>query len=96
MARLSYLRIPTLLFLVPLVSGCWFVYIPGTVVQSVSDGITGSFGNACVSPSAKMGEKVRTPTGGTATITAISGPSSRCQNAATPIRAEVTYDYQGL
>lgn len=74
-----------------LLSGCWFVYIPGSAIQAVSDGITGSFGNACIGIGATEGGKVRTPGGGSATVIKISGPSIRCQEP-TPIRASVTYD----
>ena len=74
-----------------LLQGCWFVFIPGSVIQAVGDSVTGSFGNYCVSSSAVAGNKVRTPGGGTATVDKISGPSNRCPEA-TPIRAQVTFD----
>ena len=85
------LRLIFLAVLTMSLTGCWFVYVPGSAMEAISDGVTGSFGNACVGSNAKEGGKVRTPGGGTATVDKISGPSSRCKEP-TPIRAAVTYD----
>ena len=73
-------------------SGCWFVYIPGSAIDAIADGLSGASGNACVGSSATVGGKVRNSnTGASGTVTAISGPSSRCREA-TPIRATVAYE----
>lgn len=76
----------------PLLSGCWFIFIPGSVIGAVSDGITGAKGESCVGNGAKVGDRVRTPGGGAATVKSLSGTSMRCSNPALPIRAELVYD----
>jgi hypothetical protein len=54
---LRWLRIATAITIlsVPL-SGCFFVFIPGSLIQQVSDGITGAEGEHCVSRVAKVGD----------------------------------------
>ena len=86
------MRLLAVLLLCAPLSGCWFVYIPGSFLDAVGDGISGSFGNACIGSTAVVGGKVRTPGGGTATVDKISGTSVRCKEPSTPIRAQVTYD----
>lgn len=73
-------------------SGCFFIYIPGSVVSAVSDSITGAEGNNCVGESARVGDRVRTPGGGWATIKSLSGRSTRCQDPSMPIRALLAFD----
>lgn len=73
-----------------LLSGCWFVYIPGSVISAVGDTLTGSFGESCIGPHVKVGDRVNMPAGGQGKVSRISGPHSRCSGA-TPIRAEVTH-----
>lgn len=74
----------------PLLSGCFFVFIPGALVQKASDGLTGAEGEHCVSEAVKVGDKLTTPNGQVGTVASLSGTSSRCTNPATPIRAKVT------
>lgn len=69
-------------------SGC-FVFIPGSVVGGVSDAITGSKGEHCVSRAAKVGDTIRLYDGRLFRVESLSGTSSRCNDAALPIRAEL-------
>lgn len=70
-------------------AGC-FVFIPGQVVGAISDTITGDKGEHCVSRAAKVGDLVRDPfTGLLYSVTSLSGTSSRCNNPAIPVRAEL-------
>ena len=80
----------TLLLTIPL-SGCWFVFIPGSVIQAVTDGITGAEGAHCVSAGARVGDTVSMPGGGRATVKSVSGTSVRCSDPSVPIRALLTY-----
>ncbi len=58
-------------------SGCWFVYIPGSVMET----LTGGGGNVCVADGAKVGDKIRMPGGGTGTLTDVhGGQSPRCRD----------------
>lgn len=70
-------------------SGCWFVFIPGSLMQKVSDGITGSEGEHCVPSSAKVGDRIAMPYGGTGEIKSLSGTSVRCTDPQRPIRARI-------
>lgn len=75
-----------------LLSGCWFVFIPGSVVGAVTDSITGAEGQNCVGANVKVGDRIRTPGGGRATVKSLSGTSIRCTNPEHPIRALLVYD----
>lgn len=66
--------------------GC-VVWIPGSVISAVSDSITGSEGSHCVGANAKVGDTIRLPGGGRATVKSLSGTSVRCTNPEMPIRA---------
>lgn len=68
-------------------AGCFFVFIPGSLIQKVSDGFTGAEGEHCVSSVAKIGDRIRTPSGATYTVRSLSGTSSRCNDPGLPIRA---------
>ena len=74
-----------------LLQGCWFVFIPGSVVSAVTDGISGNKGQNCVAESVKVGDSIRAPDGRVGKVQALEGFSSRCQTA-TPVRAVVTFD----
>jgi hypothetical protein len=67
--------------------GCFFFFIPGSVVGKISDSMTGAEGQNCVSASAKVGDTVRTPDGRPATVKSLSGESTRCKNPSMPVRA---------
>jgi hypothetical protein len=73
------------------VQGCFFIYIPGSVISGVSDSITGSEGSHCVGPNAKVGDKIRLPGGGIGTVQSLSGTSVRCTNPEKPIRALLVF-----
>ena len=68
-------------------SGCFFIFIPGSVVSAVSDSITGDEGSHCVSESTKVGDVITMAYGGKGRIQSLSGKSIRCTNPATPVRA---------
>ena len=68
-------------------SGCWFVFIPGSLIQKVSDGITGAEGEHCVSRAAKVGDTINLPGGGRGIVKSLSGTSVRCTHPEMPIRA---------
>ena len=74
--------------IVPL-SGCWFIFLPGSAVGAISDGITGSKGEYCVSSSVKVGDQIKNASGTILTVKSLSGTSSRCKEADKPIRAEL-------
>lgn len=68
-------------------SGCFFVFIPGSLIQKVSDGITGAEGEHCVGRGAKVGDRITLPDGRTGVVQSLSGTSTRCGNESMPIRA---------
>lgn len=72
------------------VQGC-FVWIPGSVISSVSDSITGSEGSHCVGANTKVGDTIRLPGGGRGTVKSLSGTSVRCTNPEQPIRALLVF-----
>ena len=69
--------------------GCFFLFIPGSVVSAASDAITGSSGSNCVSTNAKVGDHVRMSDGVVKQVKSLSGTSTRCQDSNLPIRAEL-------
>lgn len=75
-----------------LMQGCFFIFIPGSVVAAVSDGITGAEGRHCLAKTAKVGDVILIPGGGTATVKSLSGPSVRCTDPIRPIRALLVFD----
>lgn len=80
-----------LLLALPL-SGC-FVFIPGSVVSKISDGITGDKGEHCVTRAAKVGDKIRDRNFNKVyTVVSLSGTSSRCTNPDYPVRAEMAME----
>jgi hypothetical protein len=76
-------------------TGCFFFYVPGSVTGKISDAVTGSEGENCVTTTAKVGDKISLPGGSIGTITSLSGTSSRCGDAALPIRAKIVPDAPG-
>jgi hypothetical protein len=75
--------------------GCWFIFIPGSVISAASDAVTGSEGKHCVGERAKVGDTIRLGDGQPMTVKSVSGTSSRCTNPQHPIRALlVPYDPQ--
>ena len=74
------------------ISGCFFVFIPGSLIQKVSDGVTGAEGEHCVSRLAKVGDRISLPGGRAATVQSLSGTSVRCTNETMPIRAALAVE----
>lgn len=72
-------------------SGCFFIWIPGSLIRAVSDGITGAKGEHCVARSATVGDKISVYGVGLGTVKSLSGESVRCTNPAHPIRAELEF-----
>lgn len=70
-------------------SGCFFLFIPGSLIQKASDGITGAEGDHCVPSSAKVGGRISMPFGGSGEIKSLSGTSVRCSDPQRPIRARI-------
>lgn len=70
-------------------AGCWFVFIPGSLIAHASDAITGDSGEHCVSRSVSPGQTIKLTTGQTEKVQSVSGASVRCQDSAYPIRAAV-------
>lgn len=69
--------------------GCWFIFIPGSAVGAISDGITGAKGEYCVGTSIKVGDKIKKSDGTVLTVKSLSGTSTRCKESEKPIRAEL-------
>lgn len=78
------MRIILAVFLCLSLNGCFFFYIPGSVI----DAMTGQVGNNCIPEGVKEGDSIRLPDGTMAKVKRISGPSNRCK-ADKPIRAEL-------
>lgn len=70
--------------------GCFFVFIPGSLINRASDSMTGAEGSHCVSTSAKIGDTIHLQGGGAGTVKSLSGTSSRCTTQEYPIRALLT------
>jgi hypothetical protein len=87
-----YRLLLTLALALPL-QGCFFFFIPGSVVGKASDAITGAEGQHCVSTLAQVGDKINIGPGRQiGVIKSLSGPSSRCVEADRPIRALIVVE----
>lgn len=71
-------------------SGCFFVFIPGSLMKSAGDAITGAKGDHCVSAAAQVGDKIAGPDGRQMQIKSLSGTSTYCREEARPVRAELS------
>lgn len=81
------------LYVLPLVlslQGCFFVFIPGSLIQAAGDSLTGAEGNHCVATTATVGSSIRLADGSLWRVVSLSGTSSRCQQADLPIRAKLS------
>ena len=74
-----------LVLAIPL-QGCWFVFIPGSVITAVGDKLTGAEGSHCVRAGSDVGNSILV-NGSVHTIQSLSGTSTRCTNPQLPIRA---------
>jgi hypothetical protein len=71
-------------------SGCFFVFIPGSLMAKAGDAMTGAKGEHCVPAQAKVGDSITLGDGRVLVVQSLSGTSSRCQNPLHPVRAELT------
>jgi hypothetical protein len=79
--------------LAPTAANAWFFFfLPGSVTGAISDKITGSEGNNCVGPYAKVGDRITVPGAGTGVIKSLSGTSMRCTTSEYPIRALLDFN----
>ena len=76
-------------FVISSLQGCWFIFIPGSAVGAISDGMTGAKGEFCVANSVKVGDKIQKDANTVLTVKSLSGTSVRCKAADKPIRAEL-------
>lgn len=83
------LRVLVVVVALASLQGCLAVLIPGSVVGSVSDAITGAEGTNCVGPVAKVGDRIHLQDGSVGVIRSLSGTSSRCTQPNFPIRAQL-------
>lgn len=89
------MRLRFLLVLSPviLLQGCFFIFIPGSVINAAADSLSGSVGKNCVGASAKVGDRVILPNdGATWHIEKLEGTSYRCTDPNLPIRALLSRD----
>jgi hypothetical protein len=73
-------------------SGCFFVFIPVSLIAKASDAVTGAEGEHCVGRAAVVGSKIRDKDGSIYTVKSLSGTSVRCTNPDMPIRAALSKD----
>lgn len=73
-----------------LLQGCWFVFIPGSLIDATADAITGAEGRHCVSERATVGDYINLTDGTRWKVESLSGTSTRCQHPAHPIRAKLS------
>ena len=86
--KFSHIALAVMLFIGHNNANAWFFFfIPGSVVGKITDGITGSEGENCVSSDAKVGGQIRLANGEIKTVKSLSGTSTRCADAQFPIRA---------
>jgi len=86
--KFSHIALAVMLFIGHNNANAWFFFfIPGSVVGKITDGITGSEGENCVSSDAKVGGQIRLANGEVKTVKSLSGTSTRCADAQFPIRA---------
>ena len=72
-------------------AGCWFVFIPGSLIQKASDSITGAEGEHCVGRHVKVGDRLTDSSGRVGTVQSLSGTSVRCSEEGRPIRAAISF-----
>jgi hypothetical protein len=69
-----------------LLQGCFFFYIPGSVLSSLSGW------NACAGENVQVGQRLKYVDGRMGTVERVSGRSERCQDGKIPILVEVKFD----
>lgn len=85
------LRLAALLGVAPLLTGCWFIFIPGSVISAASDALSGAEGENCVASHIKVGDRIKLDNGSIGTVKSLSGSSTRCQGVY-PVRAKIEMD----
>lgn len=85
------MRTVLLLLCTTQLAGCWFVFIPGSMISGIADSLGGYEGRHCIGESAKVGDRIKFTNGSTGVVKKLEGPSSRCQGQ-WPIRALVHLD----
>lgn len=78
------------LFACTQLSGCFFIFIPGSVIDKGTDLVTGNRGEHCIGEVSKVGDRIRIA-GRDYTVMQLEGSSRRCQNPAFPQRAVLRY-----
>ena len=89
----GFLMFATLLGISVDANAWFFFFIPGSVTRKIGDALTGSEGENCVAATAKVGDKLTSYAGNTATIVSLSGTSSTCRDEKLPIRAKLEFHY---
>ena len=84
----STMRILVLCATLPL-QGCFFVFIPGSLIQKTSDAMTGAEGDHCVREGTRVGDTITLTNGTSGVVRSLSGTSVRCRQTEFPIRARV-------
>ena len=77
------LKLAAALALCAQLSGCWFIFIPGSLIAKASDAVTGDRGEHCGPEGVKIGDRF-----GSQTVKSVSGKSSRCPDR-NPVRIEL-------
>lgn len=72
-------------------SGCFFIFIPGPVIDKGVDLVTGQRGDHCVGEAAKIGDRILIASKNY-TVMKLEGTSRRCQNPTYPVRALLRYE----
>lgn len=90
------MKLILVLALTLLLQGCFFVWIPGSVISKLTGGEASHDWNACVAESlAYQGATFWRPdTAQSGTVEKVFGRSSRCPNATQPILIEAKYGSQ--
>jgi len=76
-----------LIIIILSVQGCFFIYLPGSVVGGIKDTLTGDEGDHCVNTTTKAGDRIFTQGGNVWVVKSLSGTSNRCSDPRLPIRA---------
>lgn len=48
--------------------GCWFVFIPGSLISGAADAMSGNQGQNCVGETARVGDRIRLNDGRIGTV----------------------------
>jgi len=90
--KTKVIRIAATALLCSQLSGCFFIFIPGSLIRKASDAVTGSEGENCVTSTAQVGDHITLVDGSSGTVASLSGKSVICKEARFPIRARIEFD----